>query len=244
MPDETLLAPFLSKLEARDRLSPEERQLLIGCAEDIRDYPAGSDLVREGDRPDVSLLIVDGFTSRYRDMRDGTRHITSIHVPGDFVDLHSLLIRDMDHSVGALSNCRMMRFPHSRLRELSETAPHLTRLLWLMTLIDGSIHREWLAAASRSAPEQIAHLICELYVRLGLIGMVEPDNSFNLPLTQVEIGEALGLSAVHVNRSLQHLRGEELFSWHSHQVRILNWDALRERASFDDRYLHLVQEPR
>jgi CRP-like cAMP-binding protein len=244
MADDRVLATFLRKLEARDALSEEERATLIACASDEVLFPAGSDLVREGARPDTSMLVIDGFTTRYRDAPDGSRQIMAIHVPGDFVDLHSLLLREMDHSVGALSACRVMRFPHVRLRALTETHPHLTRLLWLMTLIDASIHREWLAAAARAAPEQIAHLICELCVRLETTGLIGADRTFGLPMTQTELGEALGLSAVHVNRSLQQLRSEGLFTWQNHTIRILDWDALQRRASFDDRYLHLVQEPR
>lgn len=244
MADERVLATFLRKLEARDVLSDEERATLIACAGDEVLFPAGTDLVREGARPDTSMLVIDGFTSRYRDAPDGSRQIMAIHVPGDFVDLHSLLLKEMDHSVGALSACRVMRFPHVRLRALTQTHPHLTRLLWLMTLIDSSIHREWLAAAAHPAPEQIAHLICELYVRLEITGLIGADRSFNLPLTQTELGEALGLSAVHVNRSLQQLRSEGLFTWQGQTIHILDWDALQRRAAFDDRYLHLVREPR
>ena len=244
MADAASLATFLRKLEVRDVLSEAETQALIDCASDEVYFPAGADLVREGDRPDTSMLVIDGFSSRYRDAPDGTRQITAIHIPGDFVDLHSLLLREMDHSVGALSACRVMRFPHARLRALTETHPHLTRLLWLMTLIDASIHREWLSAAARTAPEQIAHLLCELYVRLGITGLIADDRSFVLPLTQTQLGEALGLSAVHVNRSLQQLRSEGLFGWQNQTVRILDWDGLQRRASFDPRYLHLVRESR
>jgi CRP-like cAMP-binding protein len=243
MADERILATFLRKLEARDAISAEERATLIACASDEVRFPAGSDLVREGARPDSSMLVIDGFTTRYRDAPDGSRQIMAIHIPGDFVDLHSLLLKEMDHSVGALSACRVMRFAHVNLRRLTETHPHLTRLLWLMTLIDSSIHREWLAAAAQPAPEQIAHLVCELYVRLRITGLII-DESFPLPLTQTELGEALGLSAVHVNRSLQQLRSEGLFTWQNQVVHILDWEALRRRAAFDDRYLHLVQEPR
>jgi CRP-like cAMP-binding protein len=189
------------------------------------------------------MLVLDGFTTRYKDSPDGSRQITAIHTPGDFVDLHSLLIKEMDHSVGALSRCRVLHFPHSRLVSLSQTHAHLTRLLWLMTLIDASINREWIAAASRTAPEQLAHLICELYVRLAITDHVR-DFRFTLPVTQMELGEALGLSAVHVNRTLQQLRSEGLFTWQNQEIEILDWTALQRRASFDPRYLHLAKEPR
>jgi CRP-like cAMP-binding protein len=244
MADETVLATFLRKLEARDVLTDNERRTLVAAAGDEVRFPAGADLVREGARPDVSMLVLDGFTTRYRDAADGSRQIMAIHIPGDFVDLHSFLLREMDHSVGALSACRVMRFPHANLRTITEDHPHLTRLLWLMTLIDSSIHREWLAAAAQPAPEQIAHLICELYVRLGITGLIGADQSFTLPMTQMELGEALGLSAVHINRSLQQLRSENLFTWQNQVIRILDWDGLKRRAAFDDRYLHLVREPR
>jgi CRP-like cAMP-binding protein len=244
MADEAILTTFLRKLEVRDVVTDAEKRALIACAGETAHFDAGTDLVREGDRPDTSILLLDGFCSRYRDTPDGSRQITAIHVAGDFVDLHSLLLGEMDHSVGALSTCRAMRFPHERLRALTETHPHLTRLLWLMTLIDASIHRQWLAAAARSAPEQLAHLVCELFVRLEISGLVGPDRSFALPLTQVELSEALGLSAVHVNRSLQQLRAEGLLSWQNQTVHILDWGGLQRRGSFEDRYLHLVREPR
>jgi CRP-like cAMP-binding protein len=237
------LQPFLRKLELRDALSELEKRALLACAADEVDFASGADLVREGDRPQVSMLVLDGFTTRYHDSPDGTRQITAIHIPGDFVDLHSFLLKEMDHSVGALSHCRVLRFPHPRLTALTEAQPHLTRLLWLLTLIDSSIHREWLIAASRTAPEQLAHLICELYVRLAVTDLIT-DRTFTLPVTQMELGEALGLSAVHVNRTLQQLRSEGLFSWQNQEIQILDWEALKRRGSFDARYLHLVKEPR
>ena len=244
MAGETSLATFLRKLEVRDVVSAEEKQALIACAADVVSFAAGDDLVREADRPGVSMLVLAGFTTRYRDAPDGTRQITAIHVPGDFVDLHSLLLKEMDHSVGALSACHVVRFPHARLARLTETLPLHCRLLRRMPLFDASRRRAGLARAARTAPEQIAHLICELYVRLGVTGLIAPDQSFTLPLTQTELGEALGLSAVHVNRSLQQLRTEALFTWQNQTVRILDWAGLQRRASFDPRYLHLVREPR
>ncbi|RYE07779.1 MAG: Crp/Fnr family transcriptional regulator [Hyphomicrobiales bacterium] len=243
MPETHLIDTFLRKLELRDTLTVAEREALAACAESESDYPAGADLVREGDRPLESMLVTRGFTTRYRDSADGNRQIGAIHVPGDFVDLQSLILKHMDHSVGALSDCHVVKFPHSRLTALTREHPHLTRLLWLMTLIDSSIHREWLFAAGRGAPEQLSHLICELYVRLAVTDLVV-DQRFNLPMTQVELGEALGLSAVHVNRTLQQLRSEDLFTWQGQEVRILDWDGLRRRAQFDPTYLHLVSEPR
>jgi len=239
-----LLDAFFRKLERRDVVSADERQALIDAAGPVLEVRAGADVVREGERPERSQLVISGFTTRYRVLSDGQRQITAIHVPGDFVDLHSFVLKEMDHSVGALSDCRIITFPHPALTAITERFPHLTRLLWLMTLLDSAIHREWIVAMGRrSAPGQLAHLVCELYVRLGVVGLVEND-SFKLPLTQMELADALGISAVHVNRVLQELRGESLLTWQNQVIRILDWPRLQERAEFDPRYLHLQSEPR
>jgi len=239
-----LLDQFFRKLEQRDTLSAPEYDALSSAAGPEADYAANTDLVREGDHPEVSTLVVSGFTTRYRVLSDGQRQITAIHIPGDFVDLHSFVLKTMDHSVGALSDCHVVRFPHSGLREITERFPHLTRVLWLMTLLDGAIHREWLVAMGRrKAGGQLAHLICETYMRLNAVGVAD-DYRFSLPLTPVELGDVLGISAVHVNRVLQELRGENLLTWHNQTVHILDWPRLQERAEFDPRYLHLRNEPR
>ena len=241
---DSALEPFFRKLERRDVLSPAEKHALIAAAGTEADFRAGTDLVREGDRPDRSTLVLTGFTTRYRVLSDGSRQITAIHIPGDFVDLHSFVLKEMDHSVGCLSDCHILYFPHQNLREITEQFPHLTRVLWLMTLLDSAIHREWLVAMGRrTAGAQLAHLVCELYVRLGIVGLTRGD-TFNVPITQVELSDALGISAVHVNRVLQELRSENLFTWQGQTIRILDWPRLQQRAEFDERYLHLETLPR
>ncbi len=244
MPDSRLLDAFFRKLEQRDVLSGAERAALIAAARPEEDFAAGTDLVLEGDRPDHSILLLDGFATRYRLLGDGQRQITAVHVAGDFVDLHSFLLKDMDHSVGALTRCHVLTFPRVHLARITETEPHLTRLLWLMTLIDAAMHREWMVAMGRrSALEQLAHLVCELYVRLGIAGLVTNDQ-FIFPVTQSDLGDALGLSAVHVNRVLQQLRAGNLITWQGQLVHILDWPGLQRLAEFDPRYLHLNNEPR
>ena len=239
------LESFFRKLERRDALSAEERDALIAAAGPRESFAAGSDLVREGDRPDRSILVTQGFTTRYRVLADGQRQITAIHLPGDFVDLHSFLLHTMDHSVGALSNVRVVTFPHANLRLITERYPHLTRLLWLTTLLDSAIHREWIVAMGRrTAAQQLAHLICEIFSRLHLIGLAEFDQEVSLPITQIELGDTLGLSAVHVNRTLQQLRAEQLIIWQGQSVRVLDWARLTKVAEFDSAYLHDEREPR
>ena len=239
------IASFLRKLERRDVISAEERAALIEAAGGIETFPAGSDLVRQGDRPERSMLVAQGFTTRYRLLEDGTRQITAIHLPGDFVDLHSFLLKTMDHAVGALSPCRIVTFPHANLKRVTERHPHLTRMLWLMTLLDAAIHREWIVAMGRrSALEQMAHLLCEIFTRLSIVGLGNRDRELILPINQTELGDTLGLSTVHVNRTLQQLRAEQLITWQGQSVRVLDWDRLAGIAQFDDGYLHLEAEPR
>lgn len=239
-----MISLLIHKLEQRDTLSDEERQALQGAVARFKEVRADEDIVREGDRPSESTLLLEGFTARYKLLSNGKRQITALHVPGDFVDLHSFLLKKMDHGVVALTPCRVGLFPHANLREITEKHPHLGRLLWLSTLIDGAIHREWLVAMGRRpALNQMAHILCELFVRLQAVGLTQ-DKSFTLPLTQAELGDALGLSTVHVNRVVQELRGAGLITWRGETLTIEDWPRLEEVAEFDPTFLHLDNGPR
>lgn len=236
--------PLILKLERRDQLSPEERQRLETAIARVREVGADEDIVREGSRPAESSLLLEGFAARYKLLSNGRRQITALHVAGDFVDLHSFLLHTMDHGVVSLSPCRIALVPHAVLHEITEHCPHLTRLLWLSTLIDGATHREWLVAMGRRpALGHAAHLLCELFTRLQAVGLTT-ERSFRLPITQTEFGDALGLSTVHVNRVLQEIRAEGLITWESGLVTIHDWDRLRHMAEFDPTYLNLWSEPR
>jgi CRP-like cAMP-binding protein len=235
---------LIRKLEERDVLSAEEKEVLASALSRPRSVKADEDMVREGDRPSESILIVEGFASRYKVLQSGRRQITAIHVPGDFVDLHGFLLKKMDHAVGTLTPCTIATIPHDKLRDITERYPHLARLLWLSTLVDSSIHREWLVAMGRrSAREHMAHIVCELFVRLELVGLTQGD-TFQMPVTQAELGDTLGISTVHVNRVLQELRGEGLITWRGEKLTIHDFERLKEVAEFDPTYLSLSHEPR
>lgn len=241
---EELLQHFFRKIERRDTLGPEERRAIAQAADQRVVYAAGENLVVEGSRPTHSMLVTTGFTCRYRSLPDGRRQVTAIHLPGDFVDLHSFLLKEMDHAVGALTPCTIVTFPHERLVKLTEKFPHLTRVLWLLTLLDGSSHREWLLGMGRlSALERCAHLFCEVYARLTSIRAAN-DRQFSFPIGQAAIADSVGISTVHANRVIQELRQGGYIRWDGNVVHILDLDGLQKLAKFDDRYLHLVQEPR
>lgn len=235
---------LLLRLGQHDAISPDERRTLEAVFGPPEFVPKGEDLVTEGDEPPGSTLMLAGLSFRYRTLTDGRRQIVSLHIPGDFVDLHSFMLKRMDHSVGAISDCTISRVSHEALRAITEEHPHLTRLLWLMTLVDNAIVREWLVGVGRrSAVERMAHLVCELHLRLSAVTL-DGDQSFELPITQAELGDMLGLSLVHTNRVLRQLRERRLVLWEGRRVRILDLPALQALADFDDVYLHRISRPR
>jgi CRP-like cAMP-binding protein len=238
----TLERLFL-RLELRDRLHPEERTALTAAMSPQKRPAAGQEIVREGSSPYESMLLIDGLTGRVVTLQDGSQQITALHVGGDFVDLHSFLLRRMDHSVVALTDCTIATVSHPKLRDLTSRYPHLTRLLWLSTLLDAAIHRQWLAAMGRrEAVAQLAHLLCELYLRLNVVGLAA-DHAFDLPLNQAVLANALGRSRATVNGAAQQVRADGLVSWSGAQVEILDWAGLAALAQFDPTYLQLETMP-
>ena len=236
---------WVRNIRRRDStLTAEEEAALRGALSEVIEAPADADVVREHDRQTKSHLLLEGWCGRYITLADGRRQIVALHIPGDFVDLHSFPLQIMDHSVATFTPCRIALAPHDRLRDVTAAHPHLARLLWLSTLIDAAILRQWLVGSGkRSALEQTAHLICELFVRLGLTGRTE-GQTFVFPLSQAEMADCLGVSAVHANRVLQELRATGVLAWRGRHVQILNWDRLQAIAEFDPVYLNLLDSPR
>ncbi len=239
-----MIEPLIRQLSHRDQLTDAEKQQLVASFNDQRVVSAGQEIVSDGSRPMFSQLLVSGIAGRQKILADGSRQITAIHVPGDFMDLHGFLLKRLAHGVVAISTCVLMEIKHETLRRITETSPHLTRMLWLDTLIDGSVHREWIVAMGRrSALAQISHFVCEVFVRLRIVGLTK-EFRFSLPMTQSQLADALGLSIVHVNRNLQSLRKRGALSWDGDHVEILDWEALVALAEFDPTYLCLEMEPR
>jgi CRP-like cAMP-binding protein len=239
-----MVALLIRKLEVRDHLTDEEKQLLHDMVTQVEAMAPHQDLMREGDRPSQSGLILEGIVCRYKLLSEGRRQITAVHIAGDFVDLHSFILRVMDDSLLTITRSRIGFVPHAKLRRITETHPHLARILWLNTLVDAAIQRRWLTAMGRqSALSHTAHLLCELWSRLKVVGLVD-DDSFELPMTQTELGDCIGLSHVHMNRTIQELRTEGLITWRGHRLVLLDWDRLVQLGEFSPDYLHLQSEPR
>lgn len=231
--------PLIAKLENYGPLSAEERQVLDAAVSGVREIATGADMVSEGSSPDHSTLLLGGFAGRYNITREGARQITSLHVPGDFVDLHCYLMKPMDHSIVALTTCKVAMVPHDVLGAIFDTQPRLSRLFWLNTLIDGATHRRWsIGLGSLLAHQHLAHLICELYLRMEQIGRTE-DGSFHMPLTQLLLSECLALSPVHTNRVVKMLRGEQVIRWERDLITITDWDRLADIGEFEATYLRI-----
>ena len=220
-------------------LSEDERTALEAAAATTIDYAAKRIIVRERAPLNNCTLLLSGFVERYKDMPDGRRQILAIHVPGDFVDLHSYPLKYLEHSVAALTPVTVATFPHEAIRALTSRSATLTELLWRSTLIDAAINREWIVSiGSRGAAARLAHLFCEMFLRLERIGLTQ-GRDYDFPVTQIDLADACGLTAVHANRMLRQLRERGLVEFRQGLVRILDWNRLRDYAEFDPGYLFL-----
>jgi CRP-like cAMP-binding protein len=231
--------PLLRKLTSIADISDEEKQAIIDLPMTVKVIEANADIVQDGDHPSDCVLIVSGFVCRYKLLCDGRRQIMGFYIPGDIPDLQSLHLHTMDNSVGALVKSSVALIPHQPMRNTLRRFPNLNDVLWRDTLIDAAIFREWMIGLGRrSAYQRMAHLLCELYVRMKAVGLVE-EGTFDLPVTQNELADALGLSTVHVNRVLQDLRKDGMIVLRGGSLNIPRWEALQEAAEFNPLYLHL-----
>lgn len=230
--------PLVRKLEAFRPLSEAERTTLERVSAQGTVVGPRIDLIREGDAPDGVIVVMEGIACRQKHRANGSRQITAFLVPGDTCDLDVGLLTRMDHTVTTLSICRVVRLSGDVVTRLLEEHPAIAKALRTSTLVDEATLREWLVnVGCRSAIERIAHLLCELLVRLQIVGFASED-SYELPVTQLDLADTVGLSNVHVNRSLQELRRQGVIELKGRSLRILDHQRLRTIAEFNARYLH------
>lgn len=231
-------SPLIRKLERLTDLSDDEKQALTMLPLTVRALEADQDIVRDKDRPSQCCLLLEGFACRYKLLDDGRRQILSFHIPGDIPDLRSLHLPVMDHSIGTLVPCQVAFIPHQSLHDLLLHHPRLAQAFWRDTLIDAAIFCEWMVGLGRRrAQVRVAHLLCELLVRLRAVGLTD-DHAYKLPVTQAEIADALGLTGVHVNRNLQELRGKRLITLRGRALSVQDWEGLQRVGEFDPTYLY------
>lgn len=236
---------LIRKLEQFVRLSAADRGALERLAAGrLRRFPARADIAVEGESPGSINLILEGWACRYKVLEDGRRQIVSFFVPGDLSDLNVFILRHMDHSLAAITPTTVAEITRDMLDEVTDGHPHVTQAFWWETLVSASIQREWtLSLGQRSAAERLAHLFCELFIRLRSVGLTEGD-SCDFAVPQTALAEAAGLSPVHVNRTLMALREAGLLSLGRRRLTIPDLDALMAAGMFNLNYLHLDQEGR
>ena len=232
------LDPLLLKMRARHEIGGAEAAALAGAVTGVVEHPADHRLIERGRRLDASTVLLDGFLGRVKRL-DGGRQIVDVHVPGDFADLHSFTLKRLDTAIVALTPVRVATVSHAGLEAITRDFPHLTRVLWFLTNLDAAIHREWeVSLGRRSALGRLAHLFCELRTRLALVGLAD-EGGYDCRLTQIQMGECMGLTSVHVNRTLRELRERGLVEVRRTRVDLLDPEGLEAVAEFTPDYLYL-----
>ncbi|KAB1073229.1 Crp/Fnr family transcriptional regulator [Methylobacterium planeticum] len=230
---------LIRKLEGFESLSDQDREALQSLMPKVRKVPARTDLIREGDAPEYVHLVLDGYACRYKMLPDGQRQIMAYLVPGDFCDLNVFILDQMDHNIGTISACQVVDIPRHAIDDITARYPHVTRALWWCALVDEAVLREWLVnIGGRPADHRIAHLFCELLLRLEAVGRVS-GNSFDFPFTQPDIADTMGLSNVHVNRTIRELRALGLITLRQRTLTILDVERLKAYCNYNPNYLHL-----
>jgi CRP-like cAMP-binding protein len=229
---------MVRRLGRRSPLSDEDRQALLSLPHHMRRLSAGAHLIRDGDTPEYCCLLLSGFAYRYKITGEGARQIISIHMAAEFVDLQNSFLNISDTSVQTLTESDVAFVPQAAVQDLALSNAAVGRALWIDTLIDSSIFREWVVnVGRRDSRARVAHLLCEFSLRLEAAGLAR-GHRYELPMTQEQLADAVGLTAVHVNRVLKQLGEEGLISRDRRTITIEDWQRLRQVGDFNERYLH------
>lgn len=233
------LAPLVRRLSLHTLLSPQDQAAVLALPHTERKLEAGQYIVREGDAPTHSCMVVSGFAVRHKIVGDGGKQIVNVHLSGDMVDLQNSLLELADHNVQTLSKMTGAFISRQSLTDLAFSRPAVGKALWIETLIEGSISREWIAnVGRRDALARVAHLLCEFAYRLDAVGLGKECN-YELPMTQEQLADTLGLTPVHVNRTLKSLDALGLTKRSKKSVVITDLQKLEDTGDFRSTYLHL-----
>lgn len=229
---------FVNKLRGLAPLGADDVAAIEAATSRPRKYVARQDLIREGDEPGPMFVVLDGWACRYKILPSGTRQIMAFLMPGDACDLHIKLLAEMDHSIQAITTASVATVSRAEMQALMQQHPNIAAAMYSAQLVDEGIMRAWIVSMGRrSSTERVAHLICELYLRARNIGLTG-DGEFALPLSQLVLADALGMTAVHINRVLKELRLTGAMALKRGSVTILDPGKLVQIAGFDENYLH------
>jgi CRP-like cAMP-binding protein len=219
-------------------LTEDERAAIERLPMQIADIGADQEIVREGDKPTRCFAVLEGFAMTFKVTGPGKRQIIAFHLPGDMPDLQSLHLEVLDITVSALTPCRVGFVQHEALHELCARYPRLGHAFWRETLVAAAVFREWVMnVGQRQAYARLAHIFCEWVARMRAMGLAE-DHTCELPMTQTELGDATGMTTVHVNRTIQRLRADGLIELKGSKLTVLDWERLKHVGDFDPTYLH------
>lgn len=231
---------LLDNLELRAALSPDDRRAILALPHTLKSLAPGSYAVREGELPTGCGVLVSGYAYRQKLTGDGGRQILSIHIPGEPLDFQNIFLNVADHSVQMLTRGQLALIPRADIQNIARSSASIGHAILVNILVDASIFREWiLNVGRRDAKSRLAHVLCELAVRLDTFGLAE-DMGYHLPMTQAELADALGLTPVHLNRVIRSLEADGLISRSKRDIGFPDWERMRDMADFNDRYLHLA----
>ena len=230
---------LVRNLELRSPLPAKDREAVLNLPHTLRTLEAGTYTIREADAPEHCAILISGFAYRQKLTGDGSRQIVGLHIPGDALDFQNLFLDVSDHSIQMLTRTEAAFVTIRDLQVLARERPAVGHAILVKILVEASIFREWvLNVGRRDSKMRLAHLLCELGVRLDAEGLAE-DYGYELPMTQEQLADALGLTPVHVNRTLKALEAEGLIVRSKRSVRFPDWKRLRSVGDFNQRYLHL-----
>jgi CRP-like cAMP-binding protein len=233
---------MLRKLNYSYPLQESDEEALLALPHRARAVEPHHYIVREREKATHSCLMISGFSIRHKIVVNGARQIVAIHMKGDMVDLQNSMLSTADHSVQMLTKGEVALIPRDAIQQLALERPRIGMAMWKDTLVDGSVFREWIAnVGRRDARTRVAHLLCEFALRLKVAGLGE-HTDYQLPMTQEQLADAVGLTSVHVNRTLQALEADHLISRTNRSVTIGDWQRLADAGDFDPTYLHLQEE--
>ena len=237
------LEPLVEKLAYRADLSLEDRAAIMALPFTLKTLERHQFIVRERELATHSCVMLKGYSIRTKVVGSGERQIVAIHMRGEVVDLQNSMLKVADHGVQMLTPGRVAMIPREDVARLTLERPKVGQAMWIDTLVDGSIFREWIAnVGRRDARTRIAHMLCEFAVRLRVAGLGE-DTRYELPMTQEQLADTTGLTPVHVNRTLKGLVKDGLIERaHPRAVYIGDWRKLAEVGDFDSNYLHLKND--
>ena len=241
--DTSTLGPLVEKLAYRSDLDAADRAEIMRLPFSVKTMERSHFVVRERELATHSCLMLSGFSVRSKLVADGRRQIVAIHMKGEMVDLQNSMLKVADHSVQMLTSGKVATIPREAIIQLTLERPKIGHAMWIDTLVDASIFREWIAnVGRREARIRIAHLLCEFSLRLKSAGLGD-ETGYELPMTQEQLADATGLTPVHVNRTLKSLEREGLIKRaNPRAVDIADWRKLAQAGDFDSNYLHMRQD--